>query len=65
MLLRLLGLGFLFFGVFLTNQSDVLTEVMVEYVNYKTAFIFFLAVVPIINKTICFRLFIFTKLFIK
>jgi len=34
-------------------------------INYRTAFIFFLAVIPIIGKTIYFRLFIFTKLSIK
>jgi len=34
-------------------------------INYRTAFILFLAVVPIIGKTIYFRLFIFIKLSIK
>jgi hypothetical protein len=33
LLLRLLGLGFRFFGVFLTDRGDGVTEVMVEYVN--------------------------------
>jgi hypothetical protein len=35
LLLRLLGLGFRFFGVFLTDRGDGVTEVMVEYIMEK------------------------------